>query len=232
MQTATLNTESTGETTRETTMRAARRMAVADCCRLFAACFYPPDKQMLSGESVSEKLGASLQKACPCSAPLMPPLSKYLQEDDADALAVAYTQLFLGPVELLAPPYASWYLDKSGRVMGPSSVAMEKLYQRAGLAIDGDFTETPDHVAVVLEFVYYLLFRETVAESIGNPDEKQEMLDIRETFLQNYILPWIPEFCERIRSADRHPFYTGLARCLDAFLRCVFTDEIRNKENP
>lgn len=40
---------------------------------------------------------------------------------DYDSLARAYARLFLGPFEILAPPYASFYLEPDQQIMGQVS---------------------------------------------------------------------------------------------------------------
>ena len=197
----------------------ATRMAHAECCKLFAACFYPPDKKLFVEEKITDKLAALLERACPDAAPLVPPAEKYIEGEDHVALSVGYTRLFLGPPEQLAPPYASFYLDPHGGVMGPSSVAILKFYKRANLRIDDEFNEMPDHVAAVLEFLYYLLYRETIARVDATPEKIEALEKTRAAFWNDYIFSWIPRFCGQVTTADQHPFYTGLAQCLAAFIR-------------
>ncbi len=202
-------------------------MARADACRLFSACFYPPDNQLFAREKLGERLAVLLKTACPRAASLLPPLSRYIETEDAEALAVAYTRLFMGPPEVLAPPYASCYLDGERFVMGPSVVEIKKFYDSAGLGLDDDFTEMPDHVSAMLEFLYYLNFRMAVAVAAGNPDEHEAMAHLQGRFLEKYMKPWIPDFCEKITRADRHPFYTGLAQSLAALIGDGFSGKRR-----
>ncbi len=207
----------TSTMTHDNTTRALL-MARADACRLFAACFYPPDNQLFSREKLGDRLGALLKTACPRAASLLPPLGRYIETENAEVLAVAYTRLFLGPPEVLAPPYASCYLDGERYVMGPSVVEIKKFYDSAGLGMDEDFTETPDHVSAMLEFLYYLNFRMAVAIAAGNPDEYEAMAHLQNRFLEKYMKSWIPDFSGKIIEADQHPFYTGLAQSLKAFI--------------
>ena len=202
----------------------AAESAKADCCRLLAAFFYPPDKRLFLEEGIGEKLESLMEIACPEATPFVPHLAEYLEGEDRLDLSVAYTKLFLGPPEVLAPPYASFYLDR-GVVMGPSSVEMMKLYGEAGLRLDDEFDEMPDHVAVVLEFLYYLLFREARACGRNAHEEKEKLQNIRIRFLKNYVFPWVSRFCGKITGADEHPAYTKLGECLDRFIQCGFAEE-------
>jgi putative dimethyl sulfoxide reductase chaperone len=197
------------------------RAAKADCCRLLAAFFYPPDKELFQEEGIGEKLEGLLRIACPEALPFVPHLTEYNEGEDRLGLSVAYTRLFLGPPVVLAPPYASFYLDR-GVVMGPSSVEMMKLYGEAGLRLDDEFDEMPDHVAVVLEFLYYLLFKEERAGARNADEEKEKLQNIKTRFLKHYVFPWVPRFCGEIKRADEHPAYSKLAECLDWFIQCGF----------
>ena len=199
------------------------RAVKADCCRLLAAFFYPPDMKLFLEEGIGEKLEGLLEIACPEAMPFVPQLEECLEAEDHLDLSIAYTKLFLGPPEVLAPPYASFYLDR-GVVMGPSSVAIMKIYKAAGLVLDDEFNEMPDHVTVVLELLYYLLHREAIAGHADAFEEAAQFASARAAFWNDYVITWIPKFCGLIIAADQHPFYTGLAQSLKTFIQCGFPE--------
>lgn len=200
-------------------------IARADSCRLLAAFFYPPDTRLFLEEGIAEQLKRCLETACPEAVPFTPPLEKHTGEEGGLELSIAYTRLFLGPPAVLAPPYASYYLDRNARVMGPSSVEMVKLYREAGLRIDDEFNEMPDHITVVLEFLYFLLFRKGSPAGVNVPFKGFDPDSTMRRFLKNYFFTWIPEFCGRITAAGEHPFYTALANCLETFAKHGFDRE-------
>lgn len=201
-------------------------MARADSCKLLSACFYPPDRQLLSASSLIGDLSNCLRIACATAARQLPTLPEPMGQAESVALAVAYTRLFLGPPSVLAPPHASFYLDDQSGVMGPSTVAMLKQYRERGLDLDSDFPEMPDHIAVVLEFLYFLLFREAALLENGAAEERIAWAKQRAAFVDRYVRPWIPDFCARIVAADEHPFYNDLARCLELFVHGGLEPEI------
>ena len=53
--------------------------AKADCCRLLAAFFYPPDMDLFIEEGIGEKLRALLEIACPEAMPLVPHFEEHLE---------------------------------------------------------------------------------------------------------------------------------------------------------
>ncbi|MFO7905903.1 MAG: molecular chaperone TorD family protein, partial [Pirellulaceae bacterium] len=129
---------------------------------------------------------------------------------DREALARAHARLFLGPFEILAPPYASLYLDPSRRLMGQFSRQAETAYAEAGLALGPGPREAPDHIAHELEFMYYLVFQE-VADGHGVWADRQRR------FWMSHLGRWLPDFADDVRQADCHPFYNALGWLLAAF---------------
>jgi putative dimethyl sulfoxide reductase chaperone len=197
---------------------AASEHARGECYRLLAACFYLPEKELWLEERVVENLCTLLQQVCPAAAASCHGMLEGLARSAAEDLAVEYARLFVGPYGVLAPPYGSVYLDEGRRVMGDSTLAVQDMYRQAGLVLDPDFKELPDHIAAELEFVSYLTARAAEAAAAGRPGEADEPLRTREAFLGRFLDRWVPGFCARIREGTEHPFYRGLADCLAAFI--------------
>jgi TorA maturation chaperone TorD len=126
---------------------------------------------------------------------------------DREALAAAYARLFLGPFEILAPPYASFYLEPDQQIMGQVSQEVAHAYASAGLEPGEGPREAPDHVALEWEFVYFLTHRHVTT---GNTD----WLDRRNTFVVTHMLQWLPLLAQGMKEATVHPFYDALAELL------------------
>jgi len=135
-----------------------------------------------------------------------------------EELLVEHARLFVGPQRVIAPPYGSVYLEEGRRVMGDSTVKALQAYQEAGLHLDSDFKELPDHIAVELEFVYYLTAKGVDAETAGSVEEANRHFLAREVFLEQHLRRWVPSFCARIAEGTENDFYRGLANCLIAFV--------------
>ncbi|MFC1964808.1 molecular chaperone [Chloroflexota bacterium] len=168
--------------------------------RLLAQCYYLPDKELIEALEHSEEL-ARWRRAVS---------ENTWTGSDIDSLKVDYTKLFLGPYQSLAPPYGSIYLEKSRKVMGDSTMDAKQSYQEEGL--DLTLKEVPDHVAVELEFIYYLVYREV--EAIINNDETNIALYLKKQkiFLQNHLGKWVSEFTENILANTDKVFYQDIAR--------------------
>ena len=129
---------------------------------------------------------------------------------DPQATAVAHARLFLGPLETLAPPYASAYLDPDQRLMGPVSVEAAEAYAEAGLGPGDGPREAPDHVSQELEFMYFLAFQQaTTTDAIWSDRQRR--------FWRGHLGRWLPELAKVIVRSDAHPFYRALGELLDAF---------------
>jgi TorA maturation chaperone TorD len=189
------------------------------CFRLLAACFYPPERGLFIQEDLLEDLTDSLDWVCPEAAQSCARMKEAFRRSGKEDLSVEYARLFIGPFELAAPPYASVYLDKGKRIMGDSTLDVVKIYQEQGLRIDDEFKELPDHIAVELEFMYYLTHNEVEALRNGDPHKAAQFRESQEFFLNAFVIRWVPRFCEKLRSGTENGFYRALADCLLAFVR-------------
>ncbi len=189
----------------------------ADVYRYLSACFCLPQKELFAQENLIGRLKVALKEMCSDSVCFATEMEKAFQESQEEDLRVEYARLFVGPYELQAPPYGSVYLDGERKLMGPSTLEVVKLYEKAGLVIDQDLKELPDHIALELEFMSYLLSRE--AESLDQPDQKlaAQFRDLTTHFFEKYLNPWIFPFCQKIKEGSEHPFYIALANCLSTF---------------
>lgn len=190
-----------------------------DCYRFLAACFYPPRKELFLKEHLLKNLTSTLGQVCPEAVLFSEKMEKAFLDYAGEDLSVEYARLFVGPFELKAPPYGSVYLDHERRVMGDSTIEVIRLYGEAGLTIDEDFKELPDHIAVELEFMYYLTYQEVKALEKGEAEMVSRARETRELFLNQYFRTWVPRFCEKIKEGTDNSFYTALADCLLTFIR-------------
>lgn len=191
----------------------------AESYRLLAACFYPPDETWLNQEKLFENLAGTLQVICPDAADFAGQMKNVAQHDGVQELAVEYAKLFVGPYELLAPPYGSVYLDRQKRVMGDSTMAVKKMYREYGLQLADDFKEVPDHIAVELEFMYYLIYKEI--EALQQTDNKNALafLQAQKQFVHVFLGKFVFPFCEKIQEETISKFYQALADCVSTFVR-------------
>ncbi|MFW2368369.1 MAG: TorD/DmsD family molecular chaperone, partial [Desulforhopalus sp.] len=109
---------------------------------------------------------------------------------------------------------------------GKSSINVARLYQEAGLSVD--VKEPPDHIAIELEFMYYLCSKEASAASDNQFEEARQIREQQRYFYFNALRPWSETFCEAIRMGTENGFYKNLADCLDLFLKSC--EQLYNEE--
>lgn len=136
--------------------------------------------------------------------------------DEPGECEVEFARLFLGPFDIRVPSYASSYLEPEGQLMGEVASSVLELYFRAGLQLGEDVREMPDHVAVELDFIQYLM----QAEGDLTAAEWEE---IRTVFWSQHFALWFPRFLARINSESKHKFY----RCLADFLLFSLKEPLR-----
>lgn len=195
----------------------SREKLRGDSFRLLAACFYQPQRDMFQ-EGLLHDLAESLKELCPGAADYAEEMIKLLQVYSDEELLVDYSKLFVGPAELLAAPYGSVYLEKERRLMGDSTMAVIDFYKSRGLVMDTDFKEVPDHIAVELEFMYYLVFKEIEAIEAKKMEEAVAALESQEIFMTGFLRPWADKFADKMTEGAETGFYKALAGCLSAFL--------------
>lgn len=190
----------------------------SDCYRLLAACFYYPQKDVFMEERLFENLTQLLKHVCPEAALFSDKMGSAILNYSNEDLLVDYSKLFVGPSELIAPPYGSIYLEAGKRVMGDTTMEVIGMYQKAGLSMSDDFKELPDHIAVELEFMSYLIFKEIEALKQSDFERAKGFIDKQEIFLNTFLRRWVPPFCEKIKEGTGNKFYLALADCVSTFI--------------
>ena len=134
-------------------------------------------------------------------------------------LKVAHAKLFVGPFTLAAPPYGSVYLDEGRRVMGDTTMDVIACYEKEGLVSSDACKDLPDHIAIELEFMAFLICKELDAHANSDSGEAAAYAQKQKAFKETYVLPWVPEFCEKIRQGTDNAFYRALADCASTVVR-------------
>ncbi len=196
-----------------------RERARGDCYRLLAACFYQPEKDVFLRDDIFNNIALLLNVVSPEASALASQMAEAFSRDSEEELSVDYAKLFVGPNELLAPPYGSVYLDGDRRVMGDSTMEVIRFYEGEGLAMDGDFRNLPDHITVELEFMYYLIFKEIEALEKLDFAGARAFVDKQERFLEGFLNRWIEPFCDKMAAGANSGFYRTLAGCSAAFIK-------------
>jgi TorA maturation chaperone TorD len=180
----------------------------ADSYKLLSECYFPPDQNLLK---VIKSIDHSWDDTFRRLKSSMPTL------DVLKVLTLDYSRLFLGPFKVLASPYGSVYLDGKVSLVGDSTLEAEKFYQSQGLKIS--LKDVPDHIAIELEFMYYLVSKEITALK-GNDHKGVESYRQKQfLFLSKHLGRWIDQFSACIKKAAQTEFYITLAKTSSLFIR-------------
>ena len=119
-----------------------------------------------------------------------------------------YRALFVGSGRPSIWLYESHHTN--GRIPGPATFQVKKLYAQAGL--ESDSAELPDHAALELAFLVYLSEQASKANS-----SVEDWLAVRDLFINNHAGFWLPTVGQQlIRS--QHPAWVAIGYTLIASL--------------
>lgn len=131
-------------------------------------------------------------------------------------LETAYVALFISHRDgIAAPLYESCYHgiepgDK-GSLMGEPALRMSHRFESKGLSLDSIIHEPPDHLAIELEYLYFLL-------SKGREDQDAALIAEAGSFAAKTMLPWVSKLQKQIASHTPEHFYFFLISILTAIL--------------
>lgn len=194
----------------------SREKAMADVFLYLSLCYHSPNDEL--AETV-EGLGHSLQVMCREAVPFVHKMKAELETGDLERIRVDHARLFVGPFQLLAPPYGSVYLDGTRQVMGPSTFQVMEAYRAAGVEVSGTFLEPADHLAAELEFVHYLLFLSLKSAAESDLDQVRALREQALRFLERHVGSWVDAFTVLVETHATTNFYRNLAWTTRAVVR-------------
>jgi len=185
----------------------AREEYRRDAYKALAECYYLPEENLLtmlgSLDGSRGELFSEITQRVP-------------QLTDIESLQIDFSGLFVGPYVLLAPPYGSVYLENKRMVMGESTIDVISQYKDEELDIG--IKEAPDHIAIELEFMYFLIFREIEAIGNGQYDDAVNFVAKEKAFLTHHLGTWVPDFTDNIKKHAQTKFYRDLAHLTNSFI--------------
>ncbi len=187
-----------------------------DAYQLLSTFYYPPTEDTLLKIPA---LQASLDYLCPQT---QPHVAQMQSRQNLEQLQIDFSSLFAGPFKLLAPPYGSVYLEGKREVMGVSTLDARSRYKEAGLELSGQIKEAPDHIAIELEFVYYLIFKEIEVFAQADSESAINYLEKQKAFLERHLGRWITKFTNNIVQHATTDFYKHLAQATKIFVQQDF----------
>ncbi len=144
------------------------------------------------------------------------------KEDLLEELAVEFTGLFIGPGRFISPHESVHHTREDGdygKLWGADTVAVKKFIEATGLIYQSEFGGMPDHIAAELEFMQKLEERNVQAVEENDTELAQNLTRIKNKFLSEHLLTWVPEFCKKVMTNANFPFYREIARVTSDFLQ-------------
>ncbi len=188
-----------------------------DVCRFLAACYYEPVADFTE-EGLFDSMQAAATRLHPDLAGHARRLGAAFAAQDLQTLLVDYSRLFLGPVQPLARPYGSVWQTGETTLMQDTTLAVIEVYEQGGFEIDEEFRELPDHVAVELEFLYLLIFKQNQARRAGAAEEMARLAALQQRFLAQHLGAWIGPFTAALQAGAETPFYRELGAFTERFV--------------
>jgi len=116
------------------------------------------------------------------------------------------------------PPYETRYGSRHLFQQTQQLSDIAGFYRAFGLDLSDGAHERPDHLAIELEFLHFLSFKEAYALEHHGPEQVELCRDAEAKFLKEHLLPWAPSFAKRLQSAAGGGFYKQLGTLMAAFL--------------
>ena len=112
------------------------------------------------------------------------------------------------------PLYESCYEFEGAQLMGKPATKMRERFESKGLSIGEDIHEPPDHLAIELEYLYFLLEK-------GWSQKDEAVAAEALSFASESMLPWVTEFKMKLAGEKECPFYSLISSVLVAILNHI-----------
>jgi len=138
-----------------------------------------------------------------------------------------YVRLFVNNKEgITAPLYQSCYEFKNAPMMGESAVKMNKRFKSKGLSMENRVHEPPDHLAIELEYLFFLLQDSGVGlDENQNENQNKFVSNEAASFATETMLPWVTVFNQRLKSATEDCSFYALASGILVLLLSLISDK-------
>lgn len=181
--------------------------------RLLGSSFYyePSDSRIASVLEFFRQPNWMQEWEIPLEEKTSEKLTALIKQGLKQDLTEQYQNLFIGPNELLAPPWGSVYLDPECVIFGNSLLALRDFLKNHQIAFQSQQDEPEDHIGLMLMLAAYLA-------------ENRPHLLVE--FLSQHLLTWAPHFLTQLANVENYQFYQGLAQ-----LTLIVLDDWKHKLN-
>ncbi len=131
-----------------------------------------------------------------------------------DELVWDFNRLFVGPGEMLAPPWESVHRSKTRLTFQEPTLEVRGIYQQFGIEAPAIHREPDDHLALELAFFAHLSELATEAETRTDTatPSRDRCLEAQRDFLHDHLLAWVPGCLAMVLAHAETDYYRGAAR--------------------
>lgn len=139
------------------------------------------------------------------------------EEEVLHCLRKEHTRLFIGGSEPLVTPYAGvWDARANDRpallMINAESMAIERFMRRCGIGQPEGTNEPLDHIASLLEFLYYFCL--VKADAVQPPSHADIRNEDYELFFDDHVAAFSQAFATSVVQESREPFFVSAAQVL------------------
>ncbi|MFV1990091.1 MAG: molecular chaperone [Acidimicrobiales bacterium] len=189
--------------------------------RIFAASFLPPHPERLveiiAASDALERMGlpylAFYHEWVPWASTLH-------SISDTISLDIEYVRMFATGIDgAVSPPTESFYVaDPIRGEVAEVLAQLRMLYDKYRLTPTTVVSDTLDHVSIQLEVLSALCATEADARASDNETRLKRTLGNQLEFIETHLGVWLPQFVDRIASAETVPFYAQLGPAVASFV--------------
>lgn len=186
--------------------------------RLLSAAFLYPEGDPLSpfGKGLDEVKG--LLDGEGGLRGVLEALASSLEGVTLQDLQAEHRRVFGHLISQECPPYETQYgcshIFQQAQMLGDIAA----FYRAFGLEVAEQAKERLDHIAVELEFMHVLTYKEAYAMRHHGPEKARVCREAQRTFLDEHLGRWAPVFARRLGRKAGSGFYKALAELASAFL--------------
>ena len=128
------------------------------------------------------------------------------------ALEWDFNRLFVGPGEMLAPPWESVHRSRTRLTFQEPTLQVRGLYQQFGVEAPAIHREPDDHLGLELAFVATLSDLAARAAARDDTARLSTCHQTQKAFLQDHLLAWAPACLGLVEQHAETGYYRGAAR--------------------
>ena len=145
-------------------------------------------------------------------APLLQRLKEHFDISLSPKIEDEYVVLFGHTAQGSCPPFELEYGDGGNDIKKPHELSdISAFYRAAGLKLSGRAKERVDFVAIEMEFMNFLCFKQSFAEEKNDSGLVDSCNVLQAKFLKDHLARWMPAFTRRVMECSKE-FYGNLAQ--------------------